>query len=153
MVKNLIKSESTSYSQFLKHKPLVEDAIDINFFKRSVSLHYQHHYAAKKRHNSLYRFVFFGFSLMFCVFGVLIFFKTINPACSIYLGNCSLIKNSVNALCMLLSIGSFFIGYKIHPEKEAIKHLVKKIENELYSPAKHLQIEFNAIIGNLSQMV
>ena len=40
--------------------------------------------------------------------------------------------------------------YQIHPEKEAIHYLVGKVEKELKNPAKHLQIEFNAIIANFS---
>lgn len=157
MDKTLLKASSTSYSQFLQPKQPAHSlndqakaTVDIDFFKRSVSLHYQHLYAAKKWHNTLYRFIFFGFSFLFIILGLIIFFKTTNPICSIYFGNCSLVKNWINMLCMLLSISSFTLGYKIHPEKEAIRHLVKKMESELNSPAKQLQIEFHAIFDNLS---
>ena len=155
--KKLLKASSTSYSQFLQAKHpvhcLTEPAktpIDIEFFKRSVSLHYQHVYARTKWQNAIYRGIFFAFSFLFIVLGLMIFFKTTNPICSIYFGNCSLIKNWVNLFCVLLSAGAFTLGYKIHPEKEAIKHLVKKVENELSGPAKQIQIEFHAILANLS---
>lgn len=157
MDKKLLKASSTSYSQFLQAKQSVhcltepvKAPIDIDFFKRSVSLHYQHFYATKKWQNTLYRAIFFGFSLLFIALGLMIFFKTTNPICGLYFGNCSLIKNGVNFFCALLATGAFTLGYKIHPEKEAIKHLVKKVENELHGPAKQLQIEFNAIFANLS---
>lgn len=156
--KKLLQTSSTSYSQFLEVKQPVHSwtetaasPIDINLFSRSVSLHYQHLYATKKWQNIFYRYIFFAFSFLFFALGMMIFFKTTNPLCSLYFGNCSLIKNGVNLGCMLLAIGSFMVGYKIHPEKEAIKHLIRRIESQFNGPAKHIQIEFNAILANLSR--
>lgn len=151
----LLTDSSTSYSQFLQTKPMLfassdnrKSPIDIDFFKRAVSL--QHFYAATKRQNFVYRFIFFGFSFLFTVFGLMIFFKTANPLCSLTFGDGYFVKNLVNLFCILLSGGAFVLGYKIHPEKEAIKHLVKKVESELRAPAKQIQIEFHAIMANLS---
>lgn len=153
--KSLLKSTSTSYSQFLQTRHhvhcMTESPVDNHFFKRSISLHYQHLYAAKKWQNSFYRIAFYTFSAFFCILSIMIFFKTTNPTCSQYLVHCSIIKNWVNLLCILLSTGAFALGYLIHPEKDAIKYIVKKVERELNSPAKHIQIEFNAIISNLSK--
>lgn len=155
--KKLLKT-STSYSQFMQSKnPEIHcvsepaaSSVDIDFFRRSVSLHYQHVYASKKWQNTFYRLIFYGFSFLFFLLGLIIFFKSTNPVCGLYLGNCSIIKNWVNFLCVLPASGSFTLGYKIHPEKEAIKYLVKKVENELSGPAKQIQIEFSAIVSNLS---
>lgn len=156
--KNAFKTSSTSYSQFLRSKKahihcLTEPSdmsIDIDFFKRSIAFHYQHMYATKKWHNWLYRFIFFGFSVVFAVLGILIFFKVANHSCGYYFSECSIAKNCVNVCCLLLSGSAFALGYQIHPEKDAIRHLVSKVEKELNSPAKQLQIEFNAIFANLS---
>lgn len=126
------KSISTSYSQFLQAKHSVQvlndhikSAVDIEFFKNSISLHYQHLYRSAKTKNTFYRMIFFGFSLLFVVLGLMMFFKTTNPICSIYLGNCSVIKNEVNFLCGLFSVGAFTLGMVIHPEKEALKHIAR----------------------------
>src|ERR1700692_2109671 len=104
--KRLLNNSSTSYSQFLKSKDhhvhylneQTMDSVDFDFFRRSVSLHYQHAYAENKWKNIFYRSIFFGFSFLFFILGIIIFFKTTNPICSIYLGNCSIIKNWVNFL-------------------------------------------------------
>lgn len=156
--KILFKASPISYSQFLPSKGqnmhcLAEvkgSLVDTEFFKRSISLHYQHIYATKKWQNWIYRMIFFSMGLLFLVLGFIIFFKTVNFACGFYFKNCALVKSSINTICFLLAGGAFAIGYKIHPEKEAIQHLVGKVDREMDSPAKHLQIEFNAIIANLS---
>lgn len=155
--KTVFKAASTSYSQFLEEKrnPIhcitePSDSLDINFFKHSISLHYQHLYATKKRQNWLYRCIFFGFGLLFLTLAILIFFKTTNFACGFYFSNCSIIKNSINCFCLFLATGAFAFSYKIHPEKDAIRDLVAKVEKELKSPGKRLQIEFNTIFANLS---
>jgi uncharacterized membrane protein YbhN (UPF0104 family) len=156
--KMLFKASSTSYSQFLQSKePHIhclsaptDASVGIEFFRRSVSLHYQHVYATKKWQNWLYRFIFFSFGILFLVLGTIIFFKTANFACGFYFSNCAIVKNCINITCLLLACGAFAFGYKIHPEKEAIRYLVGKVERELNSPAKQLQIEFNAIFANLS---
>jgi len=54
---------------------------------------------------------------------------------------------------VFLSAGAFALGYLIHPEKEAIKYIAKKVERDLHNPAKHSQIEFNAIFSNLTKRV
>jgi hypothetical protein len=95
--------------------------------------------------------IFYAFSGLFFIFGIVIFFKTVNPACGLYFIDCSLIKNWINLLCVLFSTGAFAVGYLIHPEKEAIKYLVKKVERELHAPARRIQIEFNAIVADLSR--
>ena len=155
--KTLFKASSISYSHFLQskesHKHYVtetKESVDIDFFRRSISLHYQHAYATQKWQNWIYRLIFFAFGLLFLILGAIIFFKTANFACGIYFKNCTLVKNSVNTLCLFLSLGAFAIGYHIHPKKEAIQYLIGKVERELNYPAKHLQIEFNAIISNLA---
>ncbi len=156
--KNMFKEASISYSQFLQAKEThihsltepTSDSVDIEFFRRSVSLHYQHVYATKKWQNWLYRFIFFAFGLLFLMLGTLIFFKTTNYACGLYFKNCVMVKNCINFLCVLLAGGAFAMGYQIHPEKEAIRYLVGKVERELKNPAKQIQIEFNAIFANLS---
>lgn len=158
--KTLFKASPVSYSQFLQSgdkeqqvRCLTEAnnaSVDIEFFKRSISLHYQHIYATKKWQNWIYRFIFFALSLLFLTLGAIIFFKTVNFTCGLYFKNCILVKNCIDIVCFLFAGGAFIMGYKIHPEKEAIHHLVGKVERELSNPAKHLQIEFNAIIANLS---
>ena len=156
--KVMFKASSTSYSQFLESKEqhmrhLNQShsvSVDIEFFRRSISLHYQHLYATKKLQNMFYRSLFFGFGLLFLALGTIIFFKTTNYACGLYFANCGMIKNCINFCCLMLAAGAFAFGYKIHPEKEAIRFLVSKVEKEFNSPAKHLQIEFNAIFANLS---
>jgi hypothetical protein len=155
--KTLFKASPVSYSRFLQSKEFhvhcltdARESVDIAFFRRSISFHYQHAYAKKKWQNWVYRFIFFGFGLLFLVLGAMIFFKTVNFACGFYIKNCTLVKNGINLLCLLLAGGAFAIGYKIHPEKDAIQYLMGKVERELTHPAKHLQIEFNAIISNLT---
>lgn len=149
---------STSYSKFLNSKEphfhcLTDHAVsvDIEFFRRSISLHYQHVYAAQKWQNHFYRCLFYGLGLIFLVLGILIFFKTTNYMCGVVFKHYGIwIKNGINLTCLMMASGSFFAGYKIHPEKEAIRHLVRKVERELNAPTKELQIEFNAIFANLS---
>lgn len=161
--KTVFKASPVSYSRFLQSKEPriqcltgvrestdVKDSIDIEFFRRSISLHYQHAYASQKWQNWMYRAIFFGIGLLFLAMGTIIFFKTVNFACGFYFKNCSLVKNSINTLCLLMATGAFAVGYKIHPEKEAMQYLIGKVEREFTQPAKHLQIEFNAIISNLS---
>ncbi len=159
--KILFKTAPISYSRFLKSKQSKEthvhwlteakETVDIEFFRQSISLHYQHAYATKKWQNWVYRFVFFSFGLLFLLLSGIIFFKTVNFACGFYFKNCLVVKNCINSFCILLSGGAFTAGYSIHPEKEAIQYLIGKVEKELSHPAKHLQIEFNAIISNLFQ--
>jgi len=155
--KSVFKTSSTSYSQFLRSKEArihclsePDVSIDIDFFRRSIAFHYQHVYATKKWQNWLYRFIFFSFSLLFAVLSIMIFFKVANHHCGFYFGDCSTAKNCVNISCLLLSGSALALGYKIHPEKEAIRYLASKIEKELNGPAKQVQIEFNAIFANLS---
>lgn len=155
--KMLFKASPISYSRFLQSKEphihyltKARGPIDIEFFRQSISLHYQHAYATNKWQNWVYRFIFLALGLLFLVLSAIIFFKTVNFACGFYFKNCTLVKNSINLLCLLLSGSAFAIGYKIQPEKDAIQYLIGKVERELNYPAKHLQIEFNAIISNLS---
>lgn len=155
--KIVFKRGSTSYSQFLQsekhahsfHSP--NSSVDIEIFRRSISLHYQHVYATQKWQNWIYRFIFFGFGLLFLALGSIIFFKTTNYVCSFYFSNnCVAIKNGINFFCLLLATCAFVFGYKIQPEREAIRYLVGKVAKEFSTPAKQLQIEFNAIFDNLS---
>lgn len=149
---------SNSYSQFLQTNTQLhqftetsDSFVDIEFFRRSISIHYQNLYATKKRQNILYRFLFFGFGILFLILGILIFFKTTNAACGLFFGNCSVIKNCVDGVCLLFSSVAFTVGYIIHPEKDAIHHLVSRVERELKNPVKQLQVEFNAIFKHFSQ--
>lgn len=151
LYKKIFKNSSTSYSQFLTKKsraylniPSIS-TVNFDFFKRSATFHYQHLYAEKKSQNVFYRAIFFSFSLIFMILGIMIFFKTTNPSCSIYFGNCSMIKDCVNAICLMLAGCSFALGYFLNPEKEAIKYLIKKVKNELKQPTKNLQIEFKQL--------
>lgn len=136
-----------SYSQFLqKHQitqlPYQKDSLrDVDFFKRSISGHYQHVYANQKWRNWLYRVVFFGFSLLFLIFGVLIYFKTANFTCGFYLNQCSSIKDYLNIGCLLLATGSFGISYMIQPENDAFHYVVNKIEKDMPYPVKELEID------------
>jgi hypothetical protein len=156
--KKLFKNSSFSYSQFLQSKnphvhylsEATDSSVDIEFFKRSLTLHYQYIYVTEKRHNWIYRSIFFGFSLLFFVLAILIFFKTVNFACGVYFKDSLLVKNCINSLCFALAGGSFFIGYKIHPEKDAMQYLMGKVQRDWNDPAKHLHIEFNTLMANLS---
>lgn len=154
--RSFLKNSSISYSHFLQpkkthihHLTEARDCVDIEFFRRSISLHYQHVYASKKCQNWIYRLTFFCFGFLFLILSTIIFFKTVNFACSMYFKDSILVKNGVNALCFLLAGSSFGLGYKIHPEKEAIHFLMGKVERELQHPSKNLQLEFHAIISNL----
>jgi hypothetical protein len=156
----LFKNSPISYSKFLQSKEdrihvhalttVKDPAVDVEFFRRSISLHYQHVYATKKWQNGIYRFIFFGFGLLFLAFAAIIFFKTVNFTCGIYFKDCALVKNYINVICLFLAGCAFITGYKIHPEKDAMHYLIGKVEREGNCPEKHLQIEFNAIIANLS---
>jgi hypothetical protein len=159
--KSLFKASPTSYSQFLpskeKHIQHLKDphsisleSADIEFFRRSITLHYRHVYARKKWQNAIYRLIFFSFGLFFLALGTLIFFKTTNYMYGLYFADSGVIKNSVNLCCILFAAGAFGFGYKIHPEKEAIRFLVGKVEKELNCADKQLQIESKAIFANLS---
>jgi hypothetical protein len=153
----MLKTTSTSYSQFLQPKNrqmhyITEPdlVVDINFFKKSISSHYQHLYKAKKWQNMLYRFAFFAFGLLFFVLGVLIFFKTTNYLFGFYFSNAALVKSSINLSCLLLAGSSFTTGYFIHPENEAILYLARKVEKELSTPIRQLHLELNEIFTNIS---
>jgi hypothetical protein len=158
--KMLFNSCPVSYSQFLQPENkehyvqvltgATNAALDSDFFKRSIAMHYQHFYVTKKRQNWIYRLLFFGFALLFLILAMMIFFKTVNFACSLYFKNGVMVKNLVDLVCLLFAGSAFTIGYKIHPERDAMRDLVGKVEREMSHPAKHLQIEFNAIIANLS---
>lgn len=153
----MFKDVSTSYSQFLQSKEhraqllteSTDSGIDNELFKRSVFLNYQYLYVTKRWQNWLYRLIFFGFSFLFIFLAWMIFTQTTNYTCGIYFKNCFLLKNWVNFISFILAAGSFMIGYKIHPEKDAIQYLVGKVEKELKSPAKQLQIEFHAFFAKL----
>jgi hypothetical protein len=157
-MKRFFRKSPISYSQFLQsrgghihHLTEAKEAVDIEFFRRTLSMHYQNVYATKKWQNWLYRLLFFTFGLLFLVFGVIIFFKTANFACGFYFKNCLLVKNCIDVFCLLMAVGAFAIAYKIHPEKEAVHYLMGKVEKELKHPEKNLQVEFDAILSNLSQ--
>lgn len=145
-----ITRNKVSYSQFLqKHQittlsyqnPNENNLVDIDFFRRSISVHYQHIYADQKRHNWLYRSIFWGFSLLFLIFGIFIYFKTVNFNCGFYLTQCSSIKSYLNMGCLLLAGGSLGIGYMIQPEKDAFHYVVSKIEKDMRHPVKELEID------------
>ncbi len=159
--KTLFNGCSISYSQFLQSKEqaihslrLTEAKnflIDIEFFRRSISVPDQNLYAKKKRQNKAYRSTFFGFSLIFLILSIIIFYKTANFTCGYYFKNCLIIKNCINCISLLLAGGAFALGYKIYPKKEIVHDLIGKGEKELTFPAKQWQIEFNAIIAHLSK--
>lgn len=157
--KLLNKGSPVSYSHFLHPQnhsyTLLEEArnasIDREIFKRSISQHYQQIYNTQKWKNWFYRCVFVGFGLLFIALGVAIFFKTINFACGFYFKNGDMLKNCLNIVCFFLAGIAFAIGYHTQPEKEAIQYLIDKIERNFHHPEKHLQIEFNTIIANISQ--
>lgn len=150
--KNFITKNKTSYSQFLQQHQFSrvssssETLVDVDFFRRSISLHYQHLYTYQKRQNGIYRAIFFGFSLLFLIFSFLIYFKTVNFTCGFYLGQCLSIKNYLNTGCLLLAGVAFGIGYLIEPEKEALSYLVRKVENDMHHPVGQLKLDiFNVI--------
>lgn len=156
--KTIFHTSPISYSQFLasknkqRHQFKREEGalVDIDFFKHSISNHYQHVYASQKWKNWVYRFLFFAFSLLFVVLGFIILFKTVNFAYGFYFKNPLLIKNGVNFASFALAAAAFAMGAKIHPEKDAMQHIIGKVHRELNHPAKHLQIEFHAILANLT---
>lgn len=157
--KNLFEACTLSSSQFMEFNerkgqyssngggPLM----DIEFFKQTISLHYQHVYASKKWQNWFYRLFFFLLGVLFLILGLAIASQTVNFACSIYFRNCEMIKMCIEIFCFFLSASAFIIGWLIHPEKDAMQYLMKKIEKELDYPTKDLQMEYHAIISNLSQ--
>lgn len=126
--------------------------IDFGFFKKSIAYHYQHLYASKKWLNWIYQFVFLGFGILFLIFAIIIFFKTGNHNLGFYFTDSFYVKNGVNATCLFLSIAAFLAGYQIHPEREAMHHLLSKIQGDLNVPEKHMQIEFNAILANMKDV-
>lgn len=154
--RNLLNPSSISYSRFLttcgQHANLLNknDALlDIDFFRRSIALHYQHVYNFRKKQNTAYRFIFFTFSLLFFFLFIGIYFKTANYTCGLYFGQCDIVKNCVDGSCLLLSALTFALGYLTHPDKEALRYLVKKVKKELNSPTHQLRIELNMIFKNL----
>ena len=160
-----IREELEEQGEFLNHNESLEqiksieendsinesDSVDVDFFRRSIFLHYQHSYARKKWQSWVYRFIFFGLSVLFIALGLIIFFKTVNFAYGFYFKNTVFVKNAINVLCLLFGGSAFLIGLKIHPEKEAINYLFGKVERELTAPAKKLQVEFNAILSSLKE--
>ncbi|CUI17043.1 Conserved hypothetical membrane protein [Candidatus Protochlamydia naegleriophila] len=154
--RNLLKGSSISYSRFLTCSPQndlfnkkSEPLLDIDFFRRSIALHYQHVYNFRKRQNTAYRIIFFGLSMLFFFLFIGIYFKTANYACGLYFGQCDIVKNCVDGSCLLLSAFTFALGYLTHPDKEALRYLVKKVKKELNSPTHQVRIELNMIFKNL----
>jgi hypothetical protein len=126
--------------------------LDISFFKRSIFAYYQHIYKKEKNKNIFYRCVFFGLCFLFAGLGALILFKSPNFISGIYFKNhASTMKGAMNMVCFLFAATAFFSGYYIHPEKEAMQFLIGKVERELKSPEKSLQMEFNSIFANLPE--
>ncbi|WP_068467940.1 hypothetical protein [Candidatus Protochlamydia phocaeensis] len=150
-------SHSISYSKFLhtyRHAhPLkqekTETIVDIDFFRRSISLHYHYVYTFKRRQHKAYRIIFFGFALLFFILSIFIYFKTANYACTLYFSQGDLMKNCIDALCLLLAFAAFGMGYTTNPDKEALRFIVKKVEKELRNPAKHVHIELNDLFKHL----
>lgn len=148
---------SNSYSCFLEQKKerpqfhctlkAIDSSVDIAFFKRSLSLHYQHIYAAKKMEGWFYRIIFFSLGLLFAFLGMSILFKSINFSCALFFKDGILVKTTVNYLSFFLAGNCFFLGVKVDPKKEAIQYLSAKVEKEGISPSKQLQIEFNSIFA------
>lgn len=126
--------------------------METNFIKHSISFHYQHIYARQKRKNWIYRITFFGLGCVFFTLGMIYLFKTTNFTCGMCFKHHSmLIKDAINLFCLALAGGSFACGYWIHPEKEAIRYLLNKIEKEMKAPKKNIQIEFNAVYSKLTE--
>lgn len=153
--KNFMTRNKISYSQFLQQhqfshlSPSNETLVDVDFFRRSISLHYQHLYTHQKWQNGVYRAIFFGFSLLFLIFSLLIYFKTVNFTCGFYLDQCISIKNYLNIGCLLFAGGAFGIGYLIKPEKEALSYLVRKVENDMHHPVGQLKLDLFSVISCL----
>lgn len=150
------RAAKVSYSRLFKTQTSVakgeiipSPVVDIHFFKKSLVLHYQHLYAKTKRLNRLYRVLFYGFSLLFAGFAVAIFVHTVNDTFGFYFGDLHLVKDSVNAICVLLAGAAFFAGQRIAPEEAARSLVISRIEEGLSCPAKETQIEFNALVANL----
>ena len=109
-------------------------------------------YKKEKNKNIFYRCVFFGLCFLFAGLGALILFKSPNFISGIYFKNhAATMKGVINMVCFLFAATAFFSGYYIHPEKEAMQFLIGKVERELKSPEKSLQMEFNSIFANLPE--
>lgn len=143
---NLFSKESTSYSRFLNKKHSLPYNIKKYYTKINVPFH---HFLSDAQHGASSIFkgkltcvLFSCIGGLFTILSLLIYLKTTNYTCHSYLGNCYLLKLTVNMMSCLFAGAAFFTGHFFHPETTTIKNTAnrwiekgKRIANILY---KHI---------------
>ncbi|MDP1814657.1 MAG: hypothetical protein Q8K92_09445 [Leadbetterella sp.] len=139
---------NTSYSQFLKQnaslkdklaevKVLNESLLEIDTFQRFARVDSTHLESKIKLKSISYRNIFFGISIFYFILSVIIYLKTTNFACGWYFGDCSMIKEYINGVCLFLAISAYSIGLWFKPETISIKELIGKVETK-FSESSYL---------------
>lgn len=88
-------------------------------------------YTAHKKQALTYRFIFFGFSGLFAILGILIFLKTGVWSPLIYTNLMGAAKKLVCFISAILSIATFILGFSLTTETDAIKFYVSKSQSIL----------------------
>ncbi len=153
--KTIFANTSTSYSQFLSSnyqtrclKKYSDSFVNIEFFKRSIASHYRRAYRSQKEKNLFYRLIFFGFSILFLIFSIFIYFKTPNFAYGLYFGHGELVKDFIEGCCLFIAGLAFTIGYKIQSQNKVTLLVDQKIFKDFSPPKNSLSIRFNMFFKN-----
>jgi hypothetical protein len=140
---------SNSYSKFLNYTNSKSSSLHPDPLERAISIHYKTAFLQRKNQNWVQLCLFYALALFFAFCAVLIYSKTPNFNCGIYFKNCEIVKNSVDFLCVALSLAALAIGSRIRPKTEALNHLAYKIQQELNDSSCHIQIELNSLFHDL----
>lgn len=139
-----IFNSSITYSQFLNSNQVQENthsSKQLDFFRQPDQEAFHLLFSVKKKHAATYRLIFLGFSCLFFLLGLLVYFKTANWKCEFYFSNCQLIKTFTYLICLFLSAGSCSLSFLIRPEKDTVKvltHTAKKQLSVLYRSAQDI---------------
>lgn len=110
--------------------------------------HHQPYQFGKKKTRT-YRSIFLGLGLIFLSLCALIYFQNMNWACALIFENYLVPKVSLCTLCILLSLVSFGLGYKIRPEKEAAISVIQRAKRKLRRcyGRKHSELGLNRFLS------
>lgn len=88
-------------------------------------------YENQKHQANIYRYLFFGISLVFMLLMSFVHFRTASWICHLFFAQFVVAKTTLSMFCGVLAAISFFIAFKIRPEREAVFLVYRKAKQKL----------------------
>lgn len=152
-ISTLVPYNSSKISSISDRYPEL-DSFRQQLYSKGEVHHYQPYTQYKKTAHA-YRAIFIGFGLLFILLFFVITGQTIGSFWLGYWGGSIFAKSLLGVLCTGLSLTALFLGLHIHPETEAVRHLLDRAQKSLshiFDGHGMLQHTYHEIMDKMHEM-